>query len=183
MIKRTELLEAGRFNKPHGIKGEISVTLDIDADLSAVKCIVVEIEGLFVPFFIASVRPKTADTSLVTIDGIDSDEQVREFVNRTIYLLRDDEALQEDDDDEDGDYEDDGFYASDLIGFKVIDDEQGQIGTITDVNDSTANILFVITDENGREILVPVADEFITSVDPETETLTTSIPPEIVNLN
>ena len=47
MILRTDITEAGVFNKPHGIKGEISATLDFDIDLSDVKCIVLDVEGIF----------------------------------------------------------------------------------------------------------------------------------------
>lgn len=77
MILRTDITEAGVFNKPHGIKGEISATLDFDIDLSDVKCIVLDVEGIFVPFFIVSVRPKTSETVLITINGIDSEQKAR----------------------------------------------------------------------------------------------------------
>ena len=66
MIRLAEIAEAGHFNKPHGIKGEMSATLDFDLDLDNVKCIIVSVEGIFVPFFIRSWRPKTADTCLLT---------------------------------------------------------------------------------------------------------------------
>ena len=36
------------------------------------------------------------------------------------------------------------FYASDLIGFKVNDMTHGVIGEISDINDSTRNILFIV---------------------------------------
>lgn len=178
MIRRTELLEAGRFNKPHGVKGEISATLTLDADLGAVRCIVVEIDGIFVPFFVNAVRPKTADTSLVTIDGIESDDAACGFVNRTFYLLRDDPAIA---DESEGD--DDGMYASDLIGYEVIDAAHGSLGRIEDVNDSTANILFVVRTPADEELLIPVAEEFIEAIDPEAEVVNISIPDEILTLN
>lgn len=62
MIKLTEIAEAGIFNKPHGIKGEISATLDFDIELDSVECIIIAVDGIFVPFFLESVRPKTAET-------------------------------------------------------------------------------------------------------------------------
>ncbi len=82
MILRTDITEAGVFNKPHGIKGEISATLDFDIDLSDVKCIVLDVEGIFVPFFIVSVRPKTSETVLITINGIDSEQKARTLTGR-----------------------------------------------------------------------------------------------------
>lgn len=177
MIRLSEIAEAGRFNKAHGIKGEISATLDIDIDLNEVKCIIVSVDGIFVPFFICSWRPKTADTCLLTIDGIDSDVKAQQFNNRTFYVLRDDLPADEDDDDEDG------LYASDLIGYKVIDTTLGEIGVITGINDSTQNVLFIIETTTGDEVFVPVADEFIESIDSETETITTDLPTGLIDLN
>lgn len=178
MIRLTELAEAGHFNKTHGIKGEISATLDIDIDLDDVKCIVISVEGIFVPFFVSSCRPKTADTCLLTIDGIDSEAKARQLVNRPFYILRSDIP---DDPDDEGD--DEGLYASDLIGFKVSDASLGDIGTITGINDSTQNVLFIIETADGKEIYVPVADEFIEEIDSDSETVRTDLPEGLVDLN
>lgn len=175
MIKLSEIAEIGRFNKPHGIKGEISVSVGGNIDLDDVKCIIVRIEGIFVPFFINSVRPKTADTSLITIDGIDSEEKAQELTNRDIYILRSD--LPEEETDEDG------LYASDLIGYEINDVTSGEIGVIEDINDSTQNILFIVRTPEGKELYIPVAEEFILSVDPDNETVRTDIPIEILTLN
>lgn len=176
MILRTDITEAGVFNKPHGIKGEISATLDFDVDLSAVKCIVMEIDGIFVPFFISSVRPKTAETCLITIDGIDSEPKARTLTGRPFYLLDSDIP----DDDEDGE---DGFYVSDLIGYTIVDSEAGTVGEITDYNDSTANLLLIVTTPAGEEVYIPVADEYIDEVDADSHTLHTSLPEGIIDLN
>lgn len=175
MIKLSEIAEIGRFNKPHGIKGEISVSVDGNIDLEDVKCIIVRIDGIFVPFFLKSVRPKTADTSLITIEGIDSEEKAQELTNRDIYILRSD--LPEEETDEDG------LYASDLIGYEINDVTSGEIGVIEDINDSTQNILFIVRTPEGKELYIPVAEEFILSVDPDNETVRTDIPIEILTLN
>ena len=181
MIKRNEITEAGVFNKPHGIKGEISATLDIDVDLNEVKCIVMDVEGIFVPFFITSVRPKTSETCLITIDGIDSDEKARPLTGRPFWVL-DSDLPAEDDDDDDPDSAD-GFYAADLIGYRVIDSTCGDLGEITDINDLTANILFIVRRDDGSEFFIPVAEEFIDGVDPEGPSLLVSLPPELIDLN
>ena len=176
MILRTDISEAGVFNKPHGIEGEISATLDYDIDLSHVKCIIIEVEGIFVPFFIVSVRPKTAETYLLTIDGIDSEEKARALAGRAFYLLDSDLP----DDDADGE---EGLYASDLIGYTVTDSSLGPIGEITDFNDTTDNLLFIVTTPEGKEMYIPVADEFIDEIDRDTLTLHTTLPHGIADLN
>lgn len=177
MILRTEITEAGVFNKPHGIKGEISATLDFDIDLAQVRCIVMEVDGIFVPFFISSVRPKTAETFLVTIDGIDSEQKARTLTGKSFYVL--DSDIPDDDDADD----EDGFYVADLVGYTLIDSEAGNVGEITDYNDTTSNLLLIVTTPDGGEVYIPVADEYIDEINPDTNTIYTTLPSGIIDLN
>ena len=42
MIRRDELIQIGQFNKPHGIEGEITASVNYDFDdLSAFSCLIV----------------------------------------------------------------------------------------------------------------------------------------------
>lgn len=177
MILETDITEAGVFNKPHGLKGEISATLDFDVDLTEVKCIVLDVDGIYVPFYPVSVRPKTAETVLITIDGIDSEQKARTLTGKTFYLL--DSDLPEYDD-EDGD---EGFYITDLIGYTLVDSDAGEVGEITDYNDSTSNLLFIITTPSGEEIYIPATEEYIDSVDPENGIVHMTLPEGIIDLN
>ena len=53
MIKKDEVFKIGIFNKPHGVKGEISFTFTDDI-FDRVECeyLVCLLDGIFVPFFI-----------------------------------------------------------------------------------------------------------------------------------
>lgn len=179
MIRLVELAEAGHFNKSHGIKGEMSATLDIDVDLNDVKCIVVSVDGIFVPFFVYSWRARTSDTCLLTIEGIDSEIKAQEFNNKPFYILRSDIPENEDDDEVD----EDGLYASDLVGYRIVDKALGEIGMISGINDSTANVLFIVRTSEGNEIFIPVADEYIDAIDSENETIETNLPEGLIELN
>lgn len=177
MIRSAEITEAGIFNKPHGLKGELSATLDYDVDLGKVKCLVLNVDGIFVPFFTVSVRPKTAETVLITIEGIDSEQKARSLAGQPFYLLNSD--LPEDDD-PDGD---EGFYLSDLIGYTLVDTQSGVVGEITDYNDATSNWLLIVSAPDGSEVYIPVADEYIDEVDTENQRLIMSLPSGIIDLN
>lgn len=163
------LTPAGEFNKPHGIKGEISASFDPRVDVGALKCVVAEVNGLFVPFFIDAIRSRGADAVLLTIDGITDENEAKLLSRKPLYLLNGDAALAADD-------EDDGFYAEDLVGFSVLDEDGAVIGKIAGVDSTTANVLFVIDRPDGSEALVPVADEFIDGIDPESATITLRLP-------
>lgn len=163
------LTPAGEFNKSHGIKGEISASFDPRVDVGALKCVVAEVNGLFVPFFIDAIRSRGADAVLLTIDGITDENEAKLLSRKPLYLLNGDAALAADD-------EDDGFYAEDLVGFSALDEDGAVIGKIAGVDSTTANVLFVIDRHDGSEALVPVADEFIDGIDPESATITLRLP-------
>ena len=89
MITREELIAIGHYNKPHGVNGEISATVDVDIDLvRALSCLVSDMDGIFVPFYVNACRPKTAETILLTIDGIDNEQEASRLVNHDIYALK-----------------------------------------------------------------------------------------------
>lgn len=179
MIRQDELECIGRLVKPHGIKGEIAVTIDIDGlDVDALSCFVVYVEGIAVPFFAQSVRQRGAASVLIKFDGIDDEHSAAELCNSDLYALRsdlpDDIATADDID---------GLYASDLIGFTAINADGSIIGTVDDIDDSTANVLFIISTPTGKTIYLPVADEFIAAIDSDSRTLTVDAPESILNLN
>lgn len=191
MILRTELKEIGRLQKPHGINGEINVQSQLDADeLASLRCVVLEIDGIFVPFFISASRPKSSHTSLLTIDGITSEAEAAKLCPAPLYALRDDirrlEATDSESEEDSEDEEDDeeGFYAEDLIGYTVESDDGLLRGEIVDLDDSTDNYLFIVRDQDGRRLMLPVADgSIIEEVDTQRHHLLLSLPKGLLDLN
>ena len=177
MITRDEILEIGQFNKTHGVKGEISATIDCSAaDFARFSCVVSEIDGIFVPFFVSGVRTKSADTVLLTVDGFDTDVQVKALVNKTIYVLKKEYAAVSADEDCDEmpvDY---------FIGFEARDTEGAVLGEIVDVDDSTDNVLFVIADAHGNEFSVPAVDEFIDDINDDENLIVLDLPIGILDI-
>lgn len=177
MISVNDIQPVGKFLKPHGVNGEISILRDNDiVDFNDCSCIIVDVDGIFVPFFLNSVRPKGTDTDLVTIDGITDDRQVARFTNKTVYLLRS-ELTGEDDENEE-----DGFYAEDFVGYDVLIAGKGNVGKITGIEDSTANYLFIVETPDRKNLLIPVADEFVTDVSPEQHFIEMDLPEGLIEI-
>ena len=178
MITDKEIRPIGHIVKPHGINGEVAATIDCNIDLADLRCIVLKIDGINVPFFIASVRPKGPETVLLKIDGYDSDEALSEFLNKDFYALASELDLLTGGDDEG----DEGLYAADLVGFDLFGSDGTQIGRISGLEDSTANVLFIVSRPDGPELLIPVADDFITEIDTEGRYLTMDLPEGLLHL-
>ena len=61
--------------------------------------------------------------------------------------------------------EDENFIA-DLIGLKVIDEDGNNLGTLTEVLQTGANDVYVVT-ENDKEILIPAIKQCVLEVNLE----------------
>lgn len=174
MITKDEIIEIGRLNQPHGIKGEINALVYDGVDVGSLSCIVLDIDGINVPFFINGVRKRGSQSYLLTIDGIENEQKAASISNKTLYALRKD--ADGFDDNSDGD----GFYAEDLIGYEAATVDGTFSGTITDVDDTTENVLFIVTGSDGAEYMIPVADEFITDIDTGSRRIIFDLPEGLV---
>lgn len=179
MIKEKDITPVGKFQKTHGLKGELNAVLDIDAEYFADGYpLIVNVEGAFVPFYAESVRDKGATTSLIKIKDLNSQEEAKSLVNETIYALK--ESLKNYMVEEEGE----GLLLEDdLEGYRVVDEEFGEIGIISRVDTATENILFVVTNKDDEEIFIPVADDFIVAIDDVKKEVVTTLPEELINLN
>lgn len=172
MIKEEEIREVGQFGTPHGINGELNASFDADVDIEALSCIIVEIDGIYVPFFIQSLRSRGATAVLLTIDGISNENEASLLARKPIFALKNECTVFETDEDVE-----DGFYAEDLIGYKCCDTDKKFSGLIVSIDDSTANVLFVIEAKGyARPLLVPVADEYIADLNPGNKSIVFELP-------
>ena len=169
MIREEEVYKIGRLGKTHGVRGEISFLFDDDVfDRVDADYLVLEVDGILVPFFIEEYRFKSDANALMKFDGIDTQERARELTGCDVYFPR---SLAEGDD---GD-----ISWSVLVGFDIIDADSGStIGCIASIDDATLNILFCLDD--GR--LIPATDDLITAIDQQSRTITMHIPKGLLEL-
>ena len=175
MITKDEIIEIGKFQKTHALKGELNALLDVDFDyVEDGNPLVLDVDGIFVPFYADSVRPKDAESALVKLKGIDSQEEAKAFVNKVIYGLRKDLVDYYDVPEEE--------LVSDFMDFIIYDEMSGEIGKVRDIDDTTANVLFVVGRPDGSTALIPVAEEFITKIDTEKKVIYTSLPEGLIDI-
>lgn len=174
MIRREDLIKIGQFRKPHGVKGEISFTFSDDS-FEEKECLffICEIEGIFVPFRIEDYRFTSDTAGMVHLKNLHSDDKVRFLSNKEIYFPKKQLVANISEDSYTWDY---------FIGFTLIDKHYGKIGTITDMDESTLNTLFVVGEE-ADEILIPAVDEIIISINEEKKELQVELPDGLLELS
>lgn len=160
--------------KTHGIKGELNVELTDNAepeeDFVEGACLIVEIDGLDVPFFVASARPRGADSMLLTLDGIDDESQAAALAGHTLYIYADASEA------------DDGLTAGELIGYSIaLSGEEGAvIGTVEELVELTPGCWYFKLRDSGR--LIPAVDEMIEDVDSSRLLITMNLPEGLLEL-
>ena len=172
MIELSEVQRIGTIVKPHGVGGEMAVTVPASLNWTDdIDCLVCSMDGILVPFWIESLREKNDTSLLVKFEGYDSVEQTDRFIGQTVYMPRKFVAAGET-----------GLPSwSSFIDWKVMDEEAGPLGVIHAVDDSTPNILFLVRD-GERERIIPANEEWITGVDIKNCILTYKLPQGLAEL-
>jgi 16S rRNA processing protein RimM len=73
------------------------------------------------------------------------------------------------------------FYYHEVIGFEVEDQRLGVVGKIVSINDSTAQPLFEVLN-NGVELLIPMIDQFLVTIDRENKKVVMNLPEGLVEM-
>ena len=169
MIKKEEVYKIGRIGKAHGVKGEVSFNFDNDVfDRVDAEYLILEVDGILVPFFMEEYRFRSDSTALVKFEDIDTQDRARELTNCDVYFPCD---LADD--------EEEVLTYSFLVGFDIVEaSTQKKVGTIASVDESTLNILFEL--EDG--MLIPASEELITDIDKDNKTITIALPEGILDL-
>ena len=169
MIKQEEVYRIGRLGKTHGVKGEVSLQFDDDIfDRMDADYLVLELDGILVPFFIEEYRFRSDTVALIKFEDVDTQQRANELTGCDVYFPR---ALAADDEGE--------VSLSLLVGFDLVEANGGTtIGRIAAIDDTTANLLFEL--EDG--CLIPANDDLIRDIDTKRKTIKMEIPEGLLEL-
>ena len=168
-----DVYRIGRIGKPHGVKGEMNLMFTDDVfDRTDSDYLIIEVDGLLVPFFIEEYRFRSDETALLKLCDIDTQEQARQFTNCEVFFER-----------SKADTPADELTWAQIVGFQIVDENNGKIvGKIVAVDDSTENILFEIETTKGHQTLIPAHDSLIRDIDTPSQTITMTIPDGLLAL-
>ncbi len=158
-----EYFEIGQIVNTSGLKGVIKIkpfTDDI-TKFNNFKTIYISMKKELKEFKIEQVR-FSKNMVFLKLEGIDTIEEAENYRNFYLKVKRDkDEKLEEG-----------SYYIVDILGCKVYTDEQKELGKVDDVFSTGSNDVYVVKDEEGRQILLPAIKEVIKNIDIENKTIT-----------
>ena len=146
-------IEAGRITSTRGVHGEvkIEVWLDTPEDLKHYRRIFIDGQEKK----LLSVRQQNRFV-IVKLHQIDDINAAQPLKGKTVYIAREDAPLPPG-----------GYFLQDLLDAKVVLEDGSPVGVLTEILERPANNVYVVTDPDGKEILIPVVPAFIIRADAE----------------
>jgi 16S rRNA processing protein RimM len=158
-IPKNDCVKIGYVHKAHGISGELVIRFQEEyyETLEEYPPLFMEIDNLLVPYFIAEegLRFKSSESVITRLEWIDSDTKAKGLCGRSVFVNKEDVIEMEDE-----------MGPHSLVGYQLIGEGMGVIGEIKEVHDYAGN-LFLSVYYKGKDVLVPLNEELIISIDEE----------------
>ena len=157
-----DLLQVGVVTTTHGVRGEVKVfpTTDDSARFKKLKNVILDTGKEKLDMEITSVK-FFKNLVILKFKGYDNINDVERFRQAKLLVTRDNAVeLAEDE-----------YFIADLTGLKASSDEGEDLGEITDVLQTGANDVYVISKEGTPDLLVPAIKDCVVNVDIEAGTI------------
>lgn len=162
----------GYISKTRGLKGEVQVFFAFeDYESLELETLFILIEGKLVPYFVERANMQPNRTAYAFFEDISHIDEAKPLVRKQVYLPN--SKLPERDPDD--------FRLTDLKGYTVIDKTHGTLGPIADVHQYPQQYVAAVM-YRDNELLFPLADEWIGSIDKENRTIDVELPDGLVDV-
>lgn len=162
------LLQVGVITTTHGIRGEVKVfpTTDDPKRFLDLKNVILDDGKTTLDLEIQNVK-FFKNLVILKFKGIDNINDIEKCKKAGLYVTREDAV----------ELEKDEYFIADLIGMDVISDEGEQLGTISDVLQTGANDVYVISSKGQKDLLLPAIHECVLDVNVEERTMKVHLMP------
>jgi 16S rRNA processing protein RimM len=165
-----EYLAVGKLRRPHGVSGEMLMSLWTDFPERLQPDTVVYLGTTHLPVCIKSIRGHHQD-ALVAFKEFSDREEAGQFRNQIIFVRTADLPALPDDE----------FYLHQLLGLRVIQDEDGvSLGVVAEILETGANDVFLVRREGKSDILIPDIDSVILKIDLEKREIRVNLLPGLI---
>ncbi len=167
-----DCFKLGHVVKKHGLKGELSILLDVDypEDYKSLESVFVEVNKQLVPFFIEYFQ-LNGDRGIVKFEDVDDLASAERLFKAGLYLPV--ENLPE--------LEEGQFYYHEVIGYMVIDKSLGEIGIVDQIYEFPNQDLLGVT-HHGKEVLIPINDQIISKADHTLQQIEVDLPEGLLDI-
>ncbi len=153
-----DILQVGIISSTHGVRGEVKVypTTDDVRRFKRLKEVILDTGKEQITLEIEAVK-FFKQMVILKFKGIDNINDVEKYRQKSLYVTRKNAVRLSRDE----------YFIADLMGLKVIDESEVEIGTLREVMETGANDVYIIDMKDGRELLLPAIKQCVLQVDVE----------------
>lgn len=172
-MQKEDCFYLGKIVSKYSFKGEVLVKIDADEPeiYENMESVFVSLGSNLVPFFIDQCRLHKSSLLRIRFEEVLNESDADRIMGSKLYLPL---ALLPK-------LSGNKFYYHEVIGFTMHDIVHGDIGKITEVNDTTSQALFEVQ-KGDKQLLIPINDDIITKVDRDNNTVFVTTPEGLVDL-
>ena len=169
-----DLLQVGVITTTHGVRGEVKVfpTTDDPARFRKLKNVILDTGREKINLEVAGVK-FFKNMVILKFKGIDDINDVEKYRKKSLYVTRENAVKLKKNE----------YFIADLIGLKVESDEGEDLGTLSDVLQTGANDVYVLSKDGEDDILLPAIKECVKEVDIENGTILVHLLPGLREAN
>ena len=163
MISNEEVISIGKITRTHGKRGEVQCLMENEYwDNADATFLILSIDNILVPFRVLDWRGQGSDSLIFQLDRITDEQQAQQLIGHQAYMLKSDIS------------EENEILPTwqSLKGYRVLDTDQGELGIITDVDETTINTLITLNNTQ----LIPLHEDFIIDILQEKQQITICLP-------
>lgn len=159
----------GKFRKPHGIRGEVRMTVLTDFPELIEKGREIYVGQKYHKYTIKSIRWHGGD-QLVALEELPDRTAVEIFRNVMVHMKSEDMPAPPEGE----------FYLHQLVDLEVVTDQGEILGRIKEVLLTGANDVYLVGTPDGKEILLPAIDDVVKKIDLNEKTMLVHIIPGLL---
>jgi 16S rRNA processing protein RimM len=153
------------MRRPHGLRGELLMDVETDFPERLRSGSTIFLGRTHKPMLIESIRAAQSGM-LVKLGEVDTPEAAAQHRNETVFVAaKNRPALAE------GTY-----YHHQVIGSRVVDEQDRTVGHITEILQTGANDVYVVRELSGSELLLPAIDSVILEIEPDHRRIRVRLP-------
>lgn len=167
-----DCFEIGYILKPHGLTGAVSIRMDVDDSMKykGMESVIVKIGDNLVPFFISSLQIN-GEKGILRLEDVTTIDEAKGLKSCTLLLpLAQLPKLS-----------DDQFYFHEVIGYKIVDRDKGNLGSIENIF-SGGNQDLISMKYKDKEVLIPINDELVGRADHNKKEIHVSLPEGLLEI-
>lgn len=166
--------EVGKIINTHGVKGEVKIMplTDDPSRFEKLKQVYIspDISDNMRKYDIQWVKYHKTFV-IMKIEGIDDMDSAQRLKEQYLIIDRKDAVK----------LPQDTYFISDLIGFAVYDESGKMLGSLKEILQTGSNDVYVVRDENKREILIPALKSVVNEISLDNNRITVTLPQGLID--